>query len=184
MNEFNIGFLVERANESRHIKTTAKHVSAMIDSPNVDLVAALWPDPTEPHGAGITLVKGIDLIEKLKEKKRCATLATVAFWLRDEDHLLTLRDEVARLVEQATTVRGEFLPIADDLAFEAVPDTNDPDAIYVTKAGRRIARRGLPGTREAKRWIALIPGCSVRDITRKKIEVSCPEVARFHIMQS
>jgi hypothetical protein len=84
--------------------------------------------------------------------------------VRNEEHLVALSKDVAKLVEEETSVRGEFTPIADDLAFEAV----------------RIARRGEPGTREAKRWIALIPGYTVRDITANKIEVCFADVVRMH----
>jgi hypothetical protein len=39
----------------------------------------------------------------------------------------------------------------------------DGNDLFVVYYGRRIAKRGRPGTRQAKRWISLQPGFSVTD---------------------
>jgi hypothetical protein len=75
------------------------------------------------------------------------------------------------LVIKGATDRGEFTPIADDLAFEFVPTSENIEALYVVKAGVRIARRGRPGTRERKRWIPLFPEYMVRDLSPNSIEI-------------
>ena len=51
---------------------------------------------------------------------------------------------------------------------EAVPeDPSRPDGetdMYLTFDGRRIAKRGKPGTLHAMTWISLEPGVVVRDV--------------------
>ena len=44
---------------------------------------------------------------------------------------------------------------------EMVGDGND---IYIVLGGKRIAKRGRPGTPHAKKWLALDPDYRVRDI--------------------
>ena len=39
---------IKMADACRHIDTTAEHVAAMLDSPDVDVVIALWRDPVPP----------------------------------------------------------------------------------------------------------------------------------------
>ena len=43
---------IKMADASRHIDTTAEHVAAMLNSPHVDVVIALWRDPDAPGGIG------------------------------------------------------------------------------------------------------------------------------------
>jgi hypothetical protein len=178
--EMNAGTLVELANGSRHIETTTEHVAAMIDAPHVDLVIAIWSDPTEPGGVATWIVKGRDLLESIvnkRRRRRC--VSQVTFWLRNEEHANALNEEIAQLVEKATGARGEFLPIEDDLAFEVVPDTEIMEEFYVTKGGACIARRGRPGTRERKRWISLLPDYSVRDINKNQVEIQYGRASIF-----
>jgi hypothetical protein len=179
--KFTLDRLVKSANGVRHLKINAKDIAGLIDDPDIDVVAGLWTDIAEPGGVAIALLKGCDLLEACNAEGRSRWLSTAAVWLSNEGHLASLRDDITKLVERATGVRGEFVPIADDLAFELVPDSGDIDELFVTKGGLRIARRGEPGTREAKRWIALIPGYTVRDITANKIEVCFADVVRAHI---
>jgi hypothetical protein len=44
---------IKMADACRHIDTTAEHVAAMLNSPNVDVVIALWRDPDAPRGIGV-----------------------------------------------------------------------------------------------------------------------------------
>jgi hypothetical protein len=171
--DFNLENLIEQANQCRHIETTAEHIVEMLATPNIDLVVALWPDTQSLGGTAVWLIKGGDLIELLQErqKRRKMFRGLVALWLRGEAHADDLDDEIERLVIDNTEARGEFAPIGGDFEFEGVPTYDNPDAIYVVKAGVRIARRGCPGTRERKRWIPLIPSYRVRDITSDQIEV-------------
>jgi hypothetical protein len=165
-----LGQLIKAADRCRDLGApNANNLRALIGDPDLDLEAALWPDLAEPRGVAVAIVKGADLFVAPSKSRRSRKRAG-AFWLRDEAHFNALTDEVAKLVEQATTVRGEFLPIGDDVAFEAVPNTHNAEEFYVTKGGVRIARRGRPGTREAKRWIPLIPSYAVRDIDYGQIE--------------
>jgi hypothetical protein len=174
--------LVAGANRVRKdIEIDAEHIAAMIDDPDLELLVAIWTDLREPGGLAMAALKGADVLEACDATGRGRMLSAIAFWVRNEEHLLALSKDVARLTEEETGARGEFTPIADDLAFEFVPSADDPDELYVTKAGARIARRGYPGTPEARRWIALIPGYTVRDITANKIEVCFADVVRMHI---
>jgi hypothetical protein len=176
-----LGRLVAGANRVRNdIKIDAEHIAAMIDDPDLELLVAIWTDLREPGGLAMAALKGADVMEGCHATGRRRALSAIAFWVRNEEHLLALSKGVAKLVEEETGARGEFSPIGDDIAFEAVPNGDDPDELYVTKAGARIARRGYPGTPEARRWIALIPGYTVRDITANKIEVCFADVVRMH----
>ncbi len=42
--------VIKMADACRHIDTTAEHVAAMLNSPHVDVVIALWRDPDAPRG--------------------------------------------------------------------------------------------------------------------------------------
>lgn len=169
MKTFSPELLIEEANRSRHIDTTAEHIAAMIDADDVDLVVAIWTDVTEPAGIANLVFKGADLLPRAGGKRRKLNL--VVFWLRSEAHADAIGQELEELVQKATTIRGEFHPIADDVAFEFVPTAEDAENLYVVKGGARIARRGRPGTREARRWISLVLGYQVRDLSPEKIEV-------------
>ena len=39
---------IKMADACRHIDTTAEHVGALLSSPDVDVVIALWRDPDAP----------------------------------------------------------------------------------------------------------------------------------------
>lgn len=55
---------------------------------------------------------------------------------------------------------------------EFVPDARQPEAIYIVVDGQRVARRGRPGTPEARTWVSMIPGVNVRSIsTHRSAEV-------------
>src|SRR5262249_40063922 len=41
--------------------TTAEHVAAMLNSPDVDVVIALWRDPDAPGGIGVWVAKGLPI---------------------------------------------------------------------------------------------------------------------------
>ena len=43
---------IKMADACRHIDTTGEHVAAMLNSPHVDVVIALWRDPDAPGGIG------------------------------------------------------------------------------------------------------------------------------------
>ena len=77
------------------IDTTAEHVAAMLDSPDVDVVIALWRDPEAPGGIGVWVAKGLPVLEAIIERGSIATLPTVAFWLRDHEHALAIEAKVA-----------------------------------------------------------------------------------------
>jgi hypothetical protein len=50
---------------------------------------------------------------------------------------------------------------------EVVNDApGDGTTVYVVFNGKRIARRGYPGTPYAKQWVSLEPGYVVRDAKR------------------
>ena len=44
---------IKMADACRHIDTTAEHVAAMLSSPDVDVVIALWRDPDAPGGIDV-----------------------------------------------------------------------------------------------------------------------------------
>jgi hypothetical protein len=57
---------------------------------------------------------------------------------------------------------------------------DENDDVFVLVGGMKIAKRGLPDTPQAKTWIMLEPGWTVRDVSGgKAIEVSY-EGARMH----
>jgi hypothetical protein len=157
--------LIEAANQSRHIETTAEHIVGMLAEARVTAVCALWPDH---DGTAVWMVKGTDLLSKTIRHSRL-----VAFWLRDEAHADRLIDEIEHIMIESTAAaaRGEFAPIGADLEFEAVPTFANPEGFYVVKDGTRIARRGRSGTSERGRWMPLIPTYAVRDITPDEVEV-------------
>jgi hypothetical protein len=176
-----LGHLVAVANRvCAETKIDAAHISAMMDDPGVELLVALWTDFSEPDGLAAAALKGAEIVTECEATGHRRTLSTLAFWVRNEEHLLALGRDVAKLVEEETGARGEFAPIADDLAFEFVPNGEDVEQLFVTKSGGRIARRGRPETPEARRWVPLIPGCTVRDITPTSIEVCIADVARMY----
>ena len=43
--------------------------------------------------------------------------------------------------------------------------------LFLCFDGNRIARRGRPGTREARTWVSLEPGWQVQDLENGQIEV-------------
>ena len=58
-----------------------------------------------------------------------------------------------------------------ECAFEIVNNGPDDVNIYVVFHGKRIAKRGEPGTPYAKQWVSLEPGYAVRDINKNEIVV-------------
>jgi len=58
---------------------------------------------------------------------------------------------------------------------------DENDDIFLLVGGRKIAKRGLPGTAQANTWIILEPGWMVRDVKGgKAIEVSYEHAPRLH----
>jgi hypothetical protein len=51
------------------------------------------------------------------------------------------------------------------VAMEAVPkgDGRQRDDLFIVVDGVRVARRGYPGTPQAKTWVSIEPGYEVRD---------------------
>jgi hypothetical protein len=56
---------------------------------------------------------------------------------------------------------------APPASIELVHETGEPE-MYIVFDGRRIAKRGKPGTQYHKQWIALEPGVAVRAILDKR----------------
>jgi hypothetical protein len=86
---------IKMADACRHTDTTAEHVAAMINSPHVDVVIALWRDPDAPGGIGVWVAKGLPVLEAVIDRGSIATLPTTAFWLRDREHALAIEAQVA-----------------------------------------------------------------------------------------
>jgi hypothetical protein len=86
---------IKMADACRHIDTTAEHVAAMLGSPDVDVVIALWRDPDAPGGIGVWVVKGLPVLEAVVDRGSIATLPMIAFWLRDREHALAIEAQVA-----------------------------------------------------------------------------------------
>jgi hypothetical protein len=60
----------------------------------------------------------------------------------------------------------------DFCCFEVVEATNNqPQDLFVVLNGVRVAKRGQPGTPQAKTWVALEPGHQVYDRGRGKLTV-------------
>ena len=104
---------IKMADASRHIDTTAEHVAAMLNSPHVDVVIALWRDPDAPGGIGVWVVKGLPVLEAVIDRGSIATLPMIAFWLRDREHALAiepvLRTRDAHCARRARRIRRELI---------------------------------------------------------------------------
>jgi hypothetical protein len=85
------------ADQGRHIDTTSQHIAAMLGATYVDVVVALWRDPSAPDGVNIWVAKGLPLLEATVARDRSAQLATVAFWLRDRAHAVAMRRALANV---------------------------------------------------------------------------------------
>jgi hypothetical protein len=108
---------IKMADACRHIDTTAEHVAAMLDSPDVDVVIALWRDPDAPAGIRVWVAKGLPVLEAVIDRGSIATLPMVAFWLRDANmrspskhRLLVLRTRDAHCARRARRVRARVGP--------------------------------------------------------------------------
>jgi hypothetical protein len=86
---------IKMADACGHIDTTAEHVAAMLNSPHVDVVIALWRDPDAPGGIGVWVAKGLPVLEAVIDRGSIATLPMIAFWLRDREHALAIEAQVA-----------------------------------------------------------------------------------------
>jgi hypothetical protein len=86
---------IKMADACRHIDTTGEHVAAMLNSPHVDVVIALWRDPDAPGGIGVWVAKGLPVLEAVIDRGSIATLPMIAFWLRDREHALAIEAQVA-----------------------------------------------------------------------------------------
>jgi len=86
---------IKMADACRHIDTTGEHVAAMLNSPHVDVVIALWRDPDAPGGIGVWVAKGLPVLEAVIDRGSIAMLPMVAFWLRDREHALAIEAQVA-----------------------------------------------------------------------------------------
>ena len=61
---------IKMADACGHIETTAEHLAAMLNSPDVDVVIALWRDPDAPGGLeGPESLRGFNPIPKHKSGK-------------------------------------------------------------------------------------------------------------------
>jgi hypothetical protein len=87
---------IKMADAGPHIDTTAEHVTAMLNSPHVDVAIALWRDSDAPRGIGVWVAKGLPILEAIIDRGSVATLPMVAFWLRDREHALAIEAQVAR----------------------------------------------------------------------------------------
>jgi hypothetical protein len=74
-------------------------------------------------------------------------------------------------------MKSEFHAMISDeghtVQMEFVPNARKPKAIYIVVDGQRVARRGRPGTPQARTWVPMIPGCEVRSfsVTHRSAEV-------------
>src|SRR5262249_16432735 len=166
--ELTLEFLVNQANKSRHIETTALHVAGLIAAREVDFIAALWPDSS---GTAIWVIKGVDLIERVRPGKPFR-LSPCSFWLPNEDRADGIVKEIKALTWKATTSRGEFEsmgtdPDGDEVVVEFVPNGTSAEVMYLVKGGLRIARRGEPGTREQRPWIPIVPHYPIPDTANR-----------------
>jgi hypothetical protein len=86
---------IKMADACRDIDTTTEHVAAMLNSPHVDVVIALWRDPDAAGGTGVWVAKGLPVLEAVIDRGSIATLPMIAFWLRDREHALAIEAQVA-----------------------------------------------------------------------------------------
>ena len=104
---------IKMADACRHIDTTGEHVAAMLNSPHVDVVIALWRDPDAPGGIGVWVAKGLPVLEAVIDRGSIATLPMIAFWLRDREHALAiepvLRTRDAHCARRARRIRRELI---------------------------------------------------------------------------
>jgi hypothetical protein len=67
----------------------------LLNSPNVDVVIALWRDSDAPGGIGVWVAKGLLVLEAVIDRGSIATLPMVAFWLRDREYARAIEAQVA-----------------------------------------------------------------------------------------
>ena len=72
---------------------------------------------------------------------------------------------------KGTTMNKPMNSTLPECAFEVASNGPDDVSLYVVFGGKRIAKRGEPGTPYAKQWVSLEPGYVVRDITKDELLV-------------
>ena len=82
--------MVEAANENQALMDgTTDPVVALIDGH--DVVMGVWPDPNEPDGVGMTIIKGAARLWDVIERKNSVTCTVTAICCLEEDQALGAR---------------------------------------------------------------------------------------------
>jgi hypothetical protein len=141
--------LVECANANNSLMDgTTAPVKRIIAAHKI--VFAIWQDGDAPHGVDCLLIKGSDKLRRIAAGKTPVEVSITAIAVCDTEQAVAaarvLGDKAAR-VEHAPSAAIE----------------GDEHGLYVAVDGVRIARRGEPGTPQAKTWVSMEPGYEVFD---------------------